>query len=41
MLYLNISQADQSGTVVEILADDGKPVSVDTVILLPFFSLPL
>lgn len=24
-------QADQSGTVVEILVDDAKPVSVDTV----------
>lgn len=24
-------QADQSGTVVEILVEDGKPVSIDTV----------
>lgn len=28
---LDIIQADQSGTEVEILAEDGKPVSVDTV----------
>lgn len=24
-------QADQSGTIVEIVAEDGKPVSIDTV----------
>jgi len=24
-------QADQSGTIVEIVAEDAKPVSVDTV----------
>lgn len=24
-------QADRSGTIVEVLAEDGKPVSVDTV----------
>lgn len=36
MLFL--VQADQSGTVTEILAEDGKPVSVDTVIS-PFISL--
>lgn len=35
---LNIVQADQSGTVVEILAEDGKPVSVDTVSLLLYAS---
>lgn len=27
-------QADQSGTITEVLVDDGKPVSVDTVISL-------
>lgn len=27
----SICQADQSGTVAEILVEDGKPVSVDTV----------
>lgn len=27
-------QADQSGTVVEILAEDGKPVSIDMVFLI-------
>lgn len=26
-----LSQADQSGTLAEILVDDGKPVSVDMV----------
>ncbi|KAH6801129.1 hypothetical protein C2S52_001593 [Perilla frutescens var. hirtella] len=30
MKLMNEIEADQSGTVVEILADDGKPVSVDT-----------
>ncbi|XP_057791894.1 biotin carboxyl carrier protein of acetyl-CoA carboxylase 2, chloroplastic-like isoform X2 [Salvia miltiorrhiza] len=30
MKLMNDIEADQSGTVVEILADDGKPVSVDT-----------
>ena len=29
-IYTNF-QADQSGTIVEIIAEDGKPVSVDTV----------
>lgn len=29
-VYLHV-QADQSGTIVDILVDDGKPVSVDTV----------
>lgn len=33
----DIVQADHAGTVVEILVDDGKPVSVDTVHLLLFF----
>lgn len=33
-----IVQADQSGTVVEILGEDGKPVSVDTVSLLLFYT---
>ncbi|KAG8388737.1 hypothetical protein BUALT_Bualt02G0156400 [Buddleja alternifolia] len=30
MKLMNEIEADQSGTVVEILAEDGKPVSVDT-----------
>ncbi|KAL1553440.1 Biotin Carboxyl Carrier Protein [Salvia divinorum] len=30
MKLMNDIEADQSGTVVEILAEDGKPVSVDT-----------
>lgn len=45
-------QADQSGTIVEIVAEDGKPVSIDTVsfsdksltlitYILPLFSLIL
>ncbi|CAD5189837.1 unnamed protein product, partial [Musa acuminata subsp. malaccensis] len=34
MKLMNEIEADQSGTVVEILAEDGKPVSVDTVPLL-------
>lgn len=29
-------QADQSGTIVEIIAEDGKPVSVDMVFIFPF-----
>lgn len=29
-------QADQSGTVAEVVAEDGKPVSVDTVLSLSF-----
>ncbi|XP_021285969.1 biotin carboxyl carrier protein of acetyl-CoA carboxylase, chloroplastic-like [Herrania umbratica] len=30
MKLMNEIEADQSGTIVEILAEDGKPVSVDT-----------
>ncbi|XP_019241457.1 PREDICTED: biotin carboxyl carrier protein of acetyl-CoA carboxylase, chloroplastic-like [Nicotiana attenuata] len=30
MKLMNEIEADQSGTVVEVVADDGKPVSVDT-----------
>lgn len=33
LLYVQL-QADQSGTIAEILAEDGKPVSVDTVLSL-------
>lgn len=33
LLYVQL-QADQSGTIAEILAEDGKPVSVDTVLYL-------
>ncbi|CAL9775024.1 unnamed protein product [Musa acuminata subsp. burmannicoides] len=33
MKLMNEIEADQSGTVVEILAEDGKPVSVDTPLL--------
>ncbi|KAK6148596.1 hypothetical protein DH2020_019508 [Rehmannia glutinosa] len=36
MKLMNEIEADHSGTVTEILADDGKPVSVDTVTLLAF-----
>ena len=32
---MNHFQADVSGTVEQILVDDGKPVSVDLVNLLP------
>ncbi|KAI5065998.1 hypothetical protein GOP47_0018622 [Adiantum capillus-veneris] len=35
MKLMNEIEADQSGTVVEILAEDGKPVSVDT----PLFAI--
>lgn len=31
VLFFCTIQADQSGTVVDILAEDGKSVSVDTV----------
>jgi biotin carboxyl carrier protein len=30
-LTFSPSQSDKSGTVVEILVEDGKPVSIDTV----------
>ena len=30
MKLMNEIEADQSGTIVELLADDGKPVSIDT-----------
>ena len=30
-LLLPILQSDQTGTIVEILVGDGKPVSIDTV----------
>ncbi|XP_072992361.1 biotin carboxyl carrier protein of acetyl-CoA carboxylase, chloroplastic [Typha latifolia] len=33
MKLMNEIEADQSGTVVEILAEDGKPVSLDTPLL--------
>jgi len=33
-MFIFAPQADQSGTVAEILVEDGKPVSVDTVISL-------
>ncbi|KAK1269476.1 hypothetical protein QJS04_geneDACA005177 [Acorus gramineus] len=33
MKLMNEIEADQSGTIVEILAEDGKPVSVDTPLL--------
>ncbi len=33
---LYFHQADQSGTIMDILADDGKPVSIETVCLLSF-----
>lgn len=33
MKLMNEIEADQSGTVVEIIAEDGKPVSVDTPLL--------
>lgn len=29
--YYSLCQADQSGTITEIIAEDAKPVSVDTV----------
>ena len=29
--FLSFCQADQTGTIAQILAEDGKPVSVDTV----------
>nr|GMC76305.1 biotin carboxyl carrier protein of acetyl-CoA carboxylase, chloroplastic-like [Ipomoea batatas]GMC76306.1 biotin carboxyl carrier protein of acetyl-CoA carboxylase, chloroplastic-like [Ipomoea batatas] len=32
MKLMNEIEADQSGTIVEILAEDGKPVSVDTIL---------
>ncbi|KAH7293023.1 hypothetical protein KP509_28G008300 [Ceratopteris richardii] len=35
MKLMNEIEADQSGTITEILAEDGKPVSVDT----PLFSI--
>lgn len=31
-------QADQSGTIVEILAEDGKPVSMESVCTITFLS---
>ncbi|XP_008805109.1 biotin carboxyl carrier protein of acetyl-CoA carboxylase, chloroplastic-like isoform X1 [Phoenix dactylifera] len=34
MKLMNEIEADQSGTVVEILAEDGKPVSIDTPLLI-------
>ncbi|XP_072974268.1 biotin carboxyl carrier protein of acetyl-CoA carboxylase 1, chloroplastic-like [Typha angustifolia] len=34
MKLMNEIEADQSGTVVEIVAEDGKPVSVDTPLLI-------
>nr|XP_010936328.1 biotin carboxyl carrier protein of acetyl-CoA carboxylase, chloroplastic [Elaeis guineensis] len=34
MKLMNEIEADQSGTVVDILAEDGKPVSVDTPLLI-------
>ncbi|KAK1306487.1 hypothetical protein QJS10_CPA10g01956 [Acorus calamus] len=33
MKLMNEIEADQSGTVIEILAEDGKPVSVDMPLL--------
>lgn len=33
MKLMNEIEADQSGTVVEIIAEDGKPVSIDTPLL--------
>ncbi|OVA00779.1 Biotin/lipoyl attachment [Macleaya cordata] len=33
MKLMNEIEADQSGTIVEILAEDGKPVSLDTPLL--------
>jgi hypothetical protein len=36
---LYFHQADQSGTIMDILADDGKPVSIETVCLLSFIFL--
>ncbi|KAK9054452.1 hypothetical protein SSX86_025530 [Deinandra increscens subsp. villosa] len=38
MKLMNEIEADQSGTVTDILAEDGKPVSLDTV---SFFSLSI
>ncbi|KAJ0643579.1 putative acetyl-CoA carboxylase [Helianthus annuus] len=37
MKLMNEIEADQSGTIVDILAEDGKPVSLDTVTFLLFF----
>ncbi|CAI0454373.1 unnamed protein product, partial [Linum tenue] len=37
MKLMNEIEADQSGTITEILVDDGKPVSVDLVITHPLF----
>ncbi|KAL2510987.1 Biotin carboxyl carrier protein of acetyl-CoA carboxylase [Abeliophyllum distichum] len=34
MKLMNEIEADQSGTIVEILVEDGKPVSVDTPLFL-------
>jgi hypothetical protein len=31
LILFVIIQADQSGTIVEILAEDGKPVAMETV----------
>lgn len=31
MFCVLFAQADQSGTIVEILAEDGKPVSMESV----------
>ncbi|XP_060958010.1 biotin carboxyl carrier protein of acetyl-CoA carboxylase 2, chloroplastic isoform X1 [Cannabis sativa] len=39
MKLMNEIEADQSGTVAEVLAEDGKPVSVDTVTSLSLFRL--
>ncbi|GFQ02266.1 biotin carboxyl carrier protein of acetyl-coa carboxylase 2 chloroplastic [Phtheirospermum japonicum] len=39
MKLMNEIEADHSGTVVEILVDDGKPVSIDMVLPLLFSSL--
>lgn len=39
-LFIYLFQADQSGTVVDILVEDGKPVSLDTVNRSPFPSPP-
>jgi acetyl-CoA carboxylase biotin carboxyl carrier protein len=36
MKLMNEIEADQSGTIMDILADDGKPVSIETVCLLSF-----
>ncbi|KAF8399574.1 hypothetical protein HHK36_015441 [Tetracentron sinense] len=41
MKLMNEIEADQSGTIVEILVENGKPVSVDTVFSLSSLSISL